>query len=245
MSGTARISKTEKAGARADAAKTIAPQKAEGQVPAASRHATEIVRLLRRHYPDATCSLDFRAPLELLVATILSAQCTDERVNIVTKDLFRKYRSAADYAQAPLAGLEKDIQSTGFYHNKAKSIQNCCRVLTERYGGQVPPNMDQLVELPGIGRKTANVILGTAFGIASGVVVDTHVMRLSHRLGLSQQKDAERIEKDLMKVIPGKEWIAFSHRMIQHGRRICLARKPKCDACPLNAGCPKVGVEQT
>ncbi|MGA2259238.1 MAG: endonuclease III [Thermoguttaceae bacterium] len=193
----------------------------------------------------ATCSLDFQSPLELLVATVLSAQCTDERVNIVTKDLFRKYRSAADYAQTPLAELEKEIQSTGFYRNKAKNIQNCCRLLVQQCDGQVPQTIDQLVELPGIGRKTANVILGTAFDIPSGVVVDTHVIRLSHRLGLSREKDAEKIEKDLMKVIPSKEWIAFSHRMIQHGRKICVARKPKCVVCPLNAVCPKVGVEQT
>ena len=201
----------------------------------------KFVRLLRRHYPAATCSLDFHTPLELLVATILSAQCTDERVNIVTKDLFRKYRSAADYAQVPIAELEKDIQSTGFFRNKAKSIQNCCRLLVEQYDGQVPQDIEQLVELPGIGRKTANVILGTAFGIASGVVVDTHVTRLSRRLGLSQQKDAEKIEKDLMEVIPSKEWIAFSHRMIQHGRKVCVARKPKCDDCPLQCNLPQSG----
>ena len=204
--------------------------------------ATEIVRLLRRHYPAATCSLDFHTPLELLVATILSAQCTDERVNIVTKDLFQKYRSAADYAEVPLAQLEKDIQTTGFFRNKAKSIQGCCKLLVERHDGQVPQDIGQLVELPGIGRKTANVILGTAFGIASGVVVDTHVTRLSHRLGLSQEKTAEKIEKDLMAAIPSKEWVAFSHRMIQHGRKVCVARKPLCDVCPFNAICPKVGV---
>ena len=247
MAGPARTSKTKRSPPKADIARvTASPPSAaptNGQADAA-RHAAKIVRLLGRHYPNATCSLDFQSPLELLVATILSAQCTDERVNIVTKDLFRKYRSAADYAQAPLADLEKDIQSTGFYRNKAKSIQNCCRLLAEQYDGQVPQDIDQLVELPGIGRKTANVILGTAFGIASGVVVDTHVTRLSHRLGLSQQKDAEKIEKDLMQVIPGKEWVAFSHRMIQHGRKVCVARKPQCVICPLNAVCPKVGVEQ-
>ena len=212
---------------------------------AAKRHAAEVVRLLRRHYPAATCSLNFHAPLELLVATVLSAQCTDERVNLVTQDLFQKYRSAADYAQVPVAELEKDIQSTGFYRNKAKNIQNCCGLLVQQHGGQVPQDIEQLVALPGIGRKTANVILGTAFGIASGVVVDTHVTRLSRRLGLSRQKDAEKIEKDLMEVIPSKEWVAFSHRMIQHGRKVCLARKPKCDVCPLMAICPKVGVEPT
>jgi endonuclease III len=210
----------------------------------AKRHATQVVSRLRREYPDATCSLDFRTPLELLVATILSAQCTDERVNLVTKDLFCKYRSAVDYAKAPLAELERDIQSTGFYHNKAKNIQNCCRILVERHQGKVPQDLGQLVELPGIGRKTANVVLGTAFGIASGVVVDTHVSRLSKRLGLSGEKDPEKIERDLMDSVPRKEWIAFSHRMIQHGRRVCMAKKPKCGTCPLNDICPRIGVEE-
>ena len=199
--------------------------------------------MLRRHYPAAKCSLDFHTPLELLVATILSAQCTDERVNIVTKALFGKYCSAADYAQAPIAELEADVQSTGFFRNKAKNIQACCRLLMERHGGELPQDIEQLVELPGIGRKTANVLLGTAFGIASGVVVDTHVTRLSRRLGLSQQKAPEKIEKDLMDVIPRKEWVAFSHRMIQHGRKVCTARKPQCGVCPLDTICPKVGVD--
>jgi endonuclease III len=205
--------------------------------------AAEVVRLLRKSYPDAKCSLSFASPLELLVATVLSAQCTDERVNLVTKDLFRKYRSADDYARAPIAELEKDIQSTGFFRNKAKNIQNCCRLLMEQYEGQVPRNLVQLVELPGIGRKTANVILGTAFGIPSGVVVDTHVGRLSQRLGLTRHKDPEKIEADLMEVLPEKEWIIFSHRMIQHGRKVCMARKPKCEVCILNAVCPKIGVQ--
>jgi endonuclease-3 len=209
----------------------------------AKKHAAAVVRLLGRHYPDATCSLDFRTPLELLVATILSAQCTDQRVNMVTPGLFRKYPTAARYAQAPLADLEHDIQSTGFFRNKAKSIQNACRILVERHAGKVPQDLEQLVELPGIGRKTANVVLGTAYGIASGVVVDTHVGRLSRRLGLSRHKDPEKIEKDLMELIPRDAWIAFSHRMIQHGRRICTARSPQCDLCPLRKICPKIGVE--
>lgn len=209
----------------------------------AKRHATQIVRLLRRGYPDATCSLSFTNPLELLVATVLSAQCTDERVNIVTKDLFRKYRTAADYARAPMAELEKDIQSTGFFRSKAKSIQNSCRLLAEQYDGRVPQSMEQLVELPGIGRKTANVILGTAFGMASGVVVDTHVARLSQRMGLTKNKDPQKIERDLMAVVPSKEWVALAHRMIQHGRKVCMARKPKCDVCALSAVCPKIGVQ--
>jgi endonuclease-3 len=208
----------------------------------AKRHAARVVRQLRRHYPDAQCALDFGNPLELLVATILSAQCTDQRVNLVTKDLFRSYPSAADYATARLGQLERDIQSTGFFRNKAKSIKGCCEVLVEEHDGEVPRDMDVLVGLPGIGRKTANVVLGTAFGIASGVVVDTHVGRLSRRMGLTEEKDPVKIERDLMQQIPKKEWIDFGHRMIHHGRRICTARKPKCDECPLASFCPRVGV---
>jgi endonuclease III len=210
----------------------------------AKRHAADAVRHLRREYPHATCSLDFRTPLELLVATILSAQCTDDRVNQVTRHLFRKYRGAADYTRAPLAELEQDIQSTGFYRNKSKSIQECCRILIERYDGEVPPELDKLVELPGIGRKTANVVLGTAFEIASGIVVDTHVARVSQRLGLTKEKDPKKIELDLMELVPRKEWIAFSHRVIQHGRRFCTARNPKCDVCPLRSISPKIGVKK-
>jgi endonuclease III len=210
----------------------------------AKRHATQVVRRLRKEYPDATCSLDFRNPLELLVATILSAQCTDQRVNLVSKTLFPKYPTAAHYARSPLAELERDIQSTGFYHNKAKNIQACCRILAEQYGGEVPRDLETLVELPGIGRKTANVVLGTAFEIASGVVVDTHVARVSRRLGLSCEKDPKKIEKDLMALISRNEWVAFSHRVIQHGRRVCAAKKPQCDACPLNDICPRIGIEK-
>lgn len=206
--------------------------------------AAKVVRTLHREYTDAKCSLDFATPLELLVATILSAQCTDERVNLVTKGLFKKYRSAADYATAPLAQLERDIQSTGFFRNKAKSIQGACRLLEKECDGRLPDDLNALVKLPGVGRKTANVVLGTAFGIASGVVVDTHVARLSRRLGLSAQKDPAKIEQDLMAAIPKKEWIALGHHMIQHGRRICAARKPKCDQCPMNAFCPRVGVAE-
>lgn len=209
----------------------------------AKRHAARVVRELRRRYPDAECSLDFRSPLELLVATILSAQCTDERVNLVTKDLFKKYRVAADYARARPGQLEEDIKSTGFYRNKAKSIRGCCRALVEEYDGELPKEIDVLVGLPGIGRKTANVVLGTAFGIASGVAVDTHVARLSKRLGLTDEKDAVKIERELMEKIPKKDWIAFSHQMIQHGRRTCTARKPKCDECPMASFCPRNGVD--
>lgn len=207
------------------------------------RYAAKVVRRLAREYPDASCSLDFQTPLQLLVATILSAQCTDERVNLVTKELFRKYRTAADYASAPLSQLEQDVRSTGFFRNKAKSIKGCCKALTEQYDGEVPKQIDLLVELPGIGRKTANVILGTAYGIVSGVVVDTHVGRISRRLGLTAQKNAEKIERDLIGQVPKKEWIVLSHRMIQHGRRCCTARKPACDDCPLGSICPRIGLE--
>lgn len=207
------------------------------------RHASKIVSRLRADYPEASCSLEFDTPLELLVATILSAQCTDERVNQVTHSLFRKYRSAADYASAEIEELEKDIQSTGFFRNKARNIQSCCQKLCEEYGGEVPKDLDALVELPGVGRKTANVVLGTAFGIASGVVVDTHVSRLSQRLGLTDQTDPVKIERDLMEQMPPKEWVAFSHRMIQHGRRVCQARRPKCGECPLARWCPQIGVQ--
>ena len=209
----------------------------------ARRHAAKIVRRLERAYPEAHCSLDYVTPLELLVATILSAQCTDKRVNVVTKDLFRKYRSAADYATVKITQLEKDIQSTGFFRNKAKNIQECCRQLVERFDGQVPRDLDTLVELPGVGRKTANVILGTAFGVASGVVVDTHVGRLSRRLGLSENKDPVKIEQDLMSQLPQKTWIVFSHQLILHGRATCMARKPNCDQCVLDDVCPRIGVE--
>jgi endonuclease III len=207
------------------------------------RFAARVVSLLRGHYPDAACALHFSNPLELLVATILSAQCTDQRVNVVTRDLFRKYRGAADYAGAPIEQIERDIQSTGFFRNKARSIQGCCKTLLERYKGKVPRSLEELVELPGIGRKTANVVLGMAYGIASGVVVDTHVARIARRLGLSTQKNPEKIETDLMGQLPPQEWIVFSHRVIHHGRQICKARKPLCDRCPLNALCPRIGVE--
>ena len=206
------------------------------------RRVAKIARELAREYLDATCALDFTNPLELLVATILSAQCTDKRVNRVTPLLFRKYRSAADYADVPQAKLEKEIQSTGFFRNKAKNIRNGCKILVERHGGEVPQDMDALVALPGVGRKTANVVLGTAFKIASGIVVDTHVTRVTHRLGLSTSKDPEKIEQELIALVPKKDWIDFAHRIVHHGRRICVARKPKCDQCTLGPLCPKIGV---
>jgi endonuclease-3 len=210
----------------------------------AKRHAAQVARRLARQYPDATCALHFQSPLQLLVATILSAQCTDVRVNLVTKDLFRKYRTAADFARTKLPDLERDIQSTGFFRNKAKSIQACCRAIVEQYDGEVPRDIDQLVEMPGIGRKTANVVLGTAYGIATGVVVDTHVTRVSYRLGLTKEKAPQKIEKDLMGLFAAKDWIMLSHQMIHHGRRCCTARNPKCGECPLESLCPKLGVEK-
>ncbi|MBN2579244.1 MAG: endonuclease III [Pirellulales bacterium] len=205
------------------------------------RFASQVVQILRRQYPDAACALHFRTPLELLVATILSAQCTDQRVNQVTKTLFKKYPDAAAYARAPLAELERDIQSTGFFRNKAKSIKGCSEALLERHGGKVPRRLEELVELPGVGRKTANVVLGTAYRISSGVVVDTHVARIAHRLGLSAEKNPEKIEQDLMGQLPQEEWIDFSHRLIHHGRQICKARKPQCEECPLGKICPRIG----
>lgn len=208
------------------------------------RLAARVARQLASSFPAAECALRHDNPLELLVATILSAQCTDQRVNVVTRDLFRKYRSAADYARAETSELERDIQSTGFFRNKAKNIQGCARRLVEEHGGQVPADMEALVQLPGVGRKTANVVLGTAFGIASGVVVDTHVSRLAQRMGLTRQKDPVKIEEDLMRLLPAEEWIAFSHRLILHGRRVCGARKPLCDVCPLTDICPRIGVSE-
>lgn len=211
----------------------------------AKRHAAAVARRLKRAYPDAACALRFGSPLELLIATILSAQCTDVRVNLVTQDLFRKYRTAQDYADAPQSQLERDIQSTGFFRMKAKNIRACCARLVAECDGQVPQDFDALVSLPGVGRKTASVVLGTAFGIARGVVVDTHVARLSQRLGLTRHKEPVKIERDLMAELPRSGWIDFSHRMIHHGRKICVARKPKCDVCPLGDICPRIGVKST
>lgn len=206
-------------------------------------HAAQIVALLKLEYPAVECALVHDTPFELLIATVLSAQCTDERVNIVTKDLFAKYRTPARLAAVPLSQLEKLVQSTGFFRNKAKNIHECCVKLVAEHGGQVPAELDKLVALPGVGRKTANVVLGTAFGIASGVVVDTHVTRLSQRLGLTREDDAVKIERELIGLLPSEEWIDFSHRLIWHGRRVCKARKPLCEQCVLNRICPRIGVE--
>ena len=202
------------------------------------KRARRIVALLKKEYPDAKCSLNFRKPLELMVATILSAQCTDVRVNIVTKTLFKKYRRPQDYYKVPPKELEEDIRSTGFFRNKAKAIQTACRAIVEKFGGRVPKTMKELTSLNGIGRKTANVILGNAYGIASGIAVDTHVTRLSHRLGLSYAKTPEKIELELMKLVPQSDWILFPHLLIWHGRKICQARSPKCTQCVLNKICP-------
>jgi endonuclease-3 len=197
-----------------------------------------IIAGLRKAYPDAHCELNHSNPLELLVATILSAQCTDKRVNIVTDGLFRKYRSAVDYAQADARELEQDIKTAGCYRNKAKNIQACCRKLAEKHGGEVPRTMDELTHLDGVGRKTANVVLGNAFDTNVGVVVDTHVGRLAERLGLTGEKHPEKVEQDLMKLVPREQWTLFSHLLIWHGRRRCSARKPDCAACEIQALCP-------
>jgi endonuclease III len=204
--------------------------------PVMQQKVAAILTLLDELYPRARCSLDFQNPLELLAATVLSAQCTDERVNQVTPELFRKYPTAQAYAQAPVEELENDIRSTGFYRNKAKSLKAACQILAERFGGRIPADLETLVQLPGIGRKTANVILGNAFAIP-GMVVDTHVGRVAQRLGLSSQKDPEKIEQDLMALIPRERWIKFSHQLIQHGRGLCQARKPKTELCPLRPYC--------
>lgn len=193
---------------------------------------TKITGILRRTYPDVKTALRHKNPVQLLVATILSAQCTDEQVNRVTPTLFKKLPTAKDFAEVSLSDLEGMIRSTGFYRNKAKSIKACCTALVERHGGKVPDNIEDLVKLPGIGRKTANVILGSAFGIP-GIVIDTHVKRVSQRIGLTKESDPVKIEFDLMALIPKKDWIAFSHQMIWHGRALCKARKPKCPECPL------------
>ncbi len=203
----------------------------------------KIIAALDDTYPEAHCELDHKSPLELLIATILSAQCTDKRVNLVTPDLFKRYHSAADYANAPLAELEQAIKTTGFFRNKARSIKAAGQAIVEKHGGQVPQTMEELVQLGGVGRKTANVVLGNAFGINAGVVVDTHVARLSCRLGLTKQKTPEKIEKDLMALAPQNQWTLFSHWLIWHGRRRCFARRPDCANCEVLKLCPQIGVK--
>ncbi len=198
----------------------------------------QIIRLLKKEYSDARCALNHANAFELLIATILSAQCTDERVNKVTADLFRKYRGPEDYLKVPATELQQDIRTTGFFRNKAKSIQGASKMLVEEFGGRVPQTMEELLKLPGVARKTANVVLGVAFGKASGVVVDTHVSRVSERLGLTKQKQADKIEHDLMELVPKKEWIDFAHLLIFHGRQTCKARRPLCEECVVEKPCP-------
>lgn len=202
------------------------------------KQTAEIIRRLKKAYPDAHCALVHTSPFELLIATILSAQCTDVRVNIVTADLFRKYRGPADFLSVSQQELEKDIHSTGFFRNKAKNIQAACTRIVEEYAGEVPQSINDLLTLGGVARKTANVVMGNAFGITSGVVVDTHVSRLSQRLGLTTNKTPEKIERDLETLVPQKHWVMFPHWMIYHGRQVCNARKPKCSECVLANICP-------
>lgn len=202
----------------------------------------KIITRLKKEYPDAHCALTHSNAFELLVATILSAQCTDARVNIVTETLFRKYRQPQDYLNVLPEELEQDIRPTGFFRNKAKSIQGACEKIIADFGGEIPQTMEEILTLNGVARKTANVVLGNAFGIASGVVVDTHVSRLSQRLGLTENVVPEKIEQDLQELVPQKNWIMFPHWLIWHGRKICQARKPKCSECILNDICPKIGV---
>ena len=211
--------------------------------PAEKRQAAKVVRALKRDYADAECALNHETAFQLLIATILSAQCTDQRVNLVTKELFAKYPDAAALAKVPIRKLEKAIQSTGFFRNKAKSIKACSQALVDHHQGDVPREMEVLVKMPGVGRKTANVVLGTAFGLATGVVVDTHVGRITRRLGLTAHTDPVKIEQDLMLLVPRREWIDYSHRLIHHGRAVCKARKPMCDGCSMKRFCPRVGVE--
>ncbi len=212
-------------------------------VPKSPEQLQEIMRRLEELYPDARYELDFSTPLELLVATILAAQCTDERVNKVTKDLFQKYRSARDYAAASQEVLEQDVRPTGFYRNKAKSIRAACQYLVDHHQGEVPRTLAEMVKIPGVGRKTANVILGNAFGIIEGFIVDTHVGRLARRFGWTEHEDALKAEQDLMQFVPRQEWLNVAHRMILHGRAVCLARKPACGRCVLAEVCPSAKIE--
>jgi len=210
--------------------------------PALKKRALQITRVLARTYPDAVCALTHSNPFELLVATILSAQCTDERVNAVTPILFERYPTPQALAESSQEDVERIIHSLGFFRAKATSIRGMAQKLVEDHNGEVPRTLEELIKLPGVGRKTANVILGTAFGIASGVVVDTHVRRISRLLGLTKSANPEQIERDLMALLPRKEWVNYSHRVIHHGRRICIARRPKCLECPLLKLCPRVGL---
>jgi endonuclease-3 len=234
----ARSAKKSKPSQRARGGKAIlagsANPKADGTNPQRVR---AILEKLDEAYPNVTCALDHHTPFQLLISTILSAQCTDERVNQVTKTLFVKYRTPSDFAYANPAELEQDIRPTGFFRNKTKSIMGAGKKIVEEFGGELPRTMDELLTLPGVARKTANVVLGTAFGIAVGVVVDTHVIRLSNRLDLTRNEDPKKIEQDLMKIIPQEKWVLFSHQLIWHGRKVCQARKPKCAECNMESLC--------
>jgi len=210
--------------------------------PALKRRARAIDRKLAQLYPDAQCALDHGDPLQLLVATILSAQCTDARVNLVTPALFARYPDARTFAEADVSELEGYVKSTGFFRNKARNIKACCQALVEKHGGRVPCTLEELTPLPGVGRKTANVILGNAFDVP-GITVDTHVGRLSRRLGLTRHEDPVKVEHDLMELIPKKDWTLFSHHLILHGRQVCHARKPECDRCAVSRLCPRIGVK--
>ena len=205
------------------------------------KRTAKVITTLKKTYPNADCALTHATPLQLLVATILSAQCTDERVNIVTKGLFKKYKTVGDFAEVSQAALEADIKSTGFFRNKAKNIRGSAARIISDFGGRVPKTMDELLTLPGVARKTANCVLGNAFGLAEGVVVDTHVGRLSGRLTFTTETNPVKIERDLMEIVPHAEWVLFSHLLIHHGRNICTARKPNCPNCPLSALCPSAG----
>lgn len=216
-----------------------------GPTPGSPEHVHAIIEELHQLYPDAKCSLNFSNPLELLIATQLSAQCTDERVNIVTRDLFRKYRSVEDYASVGQEELEQDIRSTGFYRNKAKNIRASAQRIITGFGGEVPRTMTELLTLPGVARKTANVVMGNAFGIVEGIVVDTHVGRLVRRFGWTSSEDPVRVEQDLMKIVPQQDWLDLSHMLIYHGRAICLARKPLCEECALNDLCPSAFIAKS
>ena len=213
------------------------------KLPEIKARVKKVIRLLKKHYPDAWCTLDFDNVHQLMVATILSAQCTDERVNQVTPSLFKKYKSISDFADADQADLSRDIYSTGFHNSKAKAIIMSARQILDRHGGEIPRRLDELVKLSGVGRKTGSVILGAGYGLAEGIVVDTHVARLSRLLGFTDRNDALKIEKDLMQIIPKKDWIKIAHLLIEHGRAVCKARRPDCPACFLNKLCPSARLE--
>jgi len=206
------------------------------------KRAKKILAALKKAYPKAKCSLDYRNPVQLLVATILSAQCTDARVNKTTPSLFSRCKTARDFADASLPELEKHVRATGFYHNKAKNIQGACRMIVEKYGGKVPKSMEEILELPGVARKTANIVLGNAYGVIEGVPVDTHAIRISRLWGFTKHTDPKKIEKDLMEIVPREDWLKISDLFVHHGRAICIARRPRCSVCPVEKICPKKGL---